>query len=85
MVGQSIFRMMKRQFEALRDGDRFWYQRSLGDEERRMVENTTLADIIRRNTTIDSELPNDVFHVESVSGAGTAAEVPSPRPRVRRF
>jgi len=85
MVGQLIFRMVKLQFEALRDGDRLWYQRSLDDEERRMVENTTLADIIRRNTDIDNELPNDVFHVGSVSGADAVAEPPPPRPRVRRF
>ena len=85
MVGQLISGFVKRQFKDLRDGDRLWYRRSLGDEDRRMVENTTLADIIRRNTTIDSEIPNDVFHVGPVSGAGTADGVPSPRPRAHRF
>jgi len=85
MVGQLISGFVKRQFKDLRDGDRLWYRRSLGDEDRRMVENTTLADIIRRNTTIDSEISNDVFHVGPVSGAGTADGVPSPRPRAHRF
>jgi len=85
MVGQLIFRMVKLQFEALRDGDRFWYQWSLDDEERRMVENTTLSDIIRRNTNIGSELPNDVFHVGQLSFTDTTDEPFSPRRSRFRF
>ncbi|MES9854005.1 MAG: peroxidase family protein [Candidatus Thiodiazotropha sp. L084R] len=68
MVGQLIKRMLSLQFKALRDGDRFWYQRSLRVADRRMVENTTLADIIRRNTGIGSELQEDVFHVPTGRG-----------------
>ena len=85
MVGQLISRLVKRQFEVLRDGDRFWYQNHLNDEERRMVDNTTLADIIRRNTTIDSEIPDDVFHIGQLSFTGTVDESTPPRPRRRRF
>lgn len=85
MVGQLIFRMVKLQFEALRDGDRFWYQRSLDDGERRMVENTTLADIVRRNTNIGSELPNDVFHIEELSSTDATDEPVTPRRRRPRF
>lgn len=63
MVGELFFYILKEQFEALRDGDRFWYQRSLSRSELRQVKNTRLADIIRRNTNIGRELSRDVFHV----------------------
>lgn len=62
-VGELMHHVMVRQFEALRDGDRFWYARVLPDALRREVERTTLADVIRRNTSIGAELPDDVFHV----------------------
>lgn len=64
LVGELMFRVFKQQFEALRDGDRFWYERNLSRREINQVENTTLADIIRRNTSIGSEISNDVFHVD---------------------
>lgn len=63
LVGELMFTVFKQQFEALRDGDRFWYQASLNNRQTNQVENTSLADIIRRNTDIDSEIGNDVFHV----------------------
>ncbi len=55
--------IIKEQFEALRDGDRYWYQRILNRNELRRIENTTLADIIRRNTSIGDELPENVFTI----------------------
>ena len=63
MVGRLVFTILKDQFEALRDGDRFWYRRTLTQAERDDVENTRLADIIRRNTNIGNEIADDVFHV----------------------
>ena len=65
LVGELFLRIMKRQFEALRDGDRFWYARTLTRREIREVEGTRLSDIIRRNTAIGDEIPDDVFHVPS--------------------
>lgn len=65
LVGELFLRIMKRQFEALRDGDRFWYARTLTRREIREVEGTRLSDIIRRNTEIGDEIPDDVFHVPS--------------------
>jgi len=62
-LGELFHTMVKRQFEALRDGDRFWYERNLSRDDRRDVENTRLSDIIRRNTSIGNELQDDVFHV----------------------
>ncbi|REL34503.1 peroxidase family protein [Thalassotalea euphylliae] len=62
----ELFRAMHiRQFEAFRDGDRFWYQRYLSPEELRLVEGTTLAEVIRANTSIGSELQENVFYLKS--------------------
>ena len=61
MVGEVFYHILKRQFTALRDGDRFWYQRDLSEKHKREVERTRLSDIIRRNTDIGSELPDNVF------------------------
>ena len=44
----------------MRDGDRFWYQRTLSSGEMSMVGGTRLADVVRRNTTI-SNLQDNVF------------------------
>ena len=62
-VGELFFHILKTQFENLRDGDRYWYQWALTAAEIAEVDNTTLADVIRRNTTIDTEIDDDVFHV----------------------
>lgn len=62
-VGRLLFEVLRMQFEALRDGDRYWYQSALPAEEIVEIENTTLADVIRRNTSIGDEIPDDVFHV----------------------
>ncbi len=63
MVGPLFLAILKQQFEALRDGDRFWYQRSLSRAEKAQLRGLRLAHIIRRNTSIGRELKNDVFHV----------------------
>lgn len=63
-LGELFHTIVKQQFEALRDGDRFWYQLTLSEKERRDVENTKLSDIIRRNTAIGDELSDDVFRVD---------------------
>ncbi|MEM1182919.1 MAG: peroxidase family protein [Acidobacteriota bacterium] len=62
MVGNLFFRIIRRQFEALRDGDRYWYSRVLNTADRELVEGTRLSDIIRRNTAAGFEVQDDVFH-----------------------
>ncbi len=65
------------QFERIRDGDRFWYQNVLAGRELAEVENTTLSDIIERNTGI-TDLRDNLFYDESVlyhkvaEGSGSA-------------
>jgi peroxidase len=61
LVGELILWAMTTQFEAIRDGDRLWYERTLNDSE--LLEVTTLANIIRRNTSIDGEIQDNVFLV----------------------
>ncbi len=68
MVGRLIYTVVKGQFKALRDGDRFWYQRSLTPKEMEMVRGIRLADVIRRNTGIGDEIADDVFRVGGRSG-----------------
>ena len=63
MLGETFHTIVRRQFVRLRDGDRFWYERSLSDAERAMVAGVRLADVIRRNTTIDQEIDDNVFVV----------------------
>ena len=62
-VGELAFHVIKTQFEALRDGDRYWYSNTFTPQEIAEVEGTTLADIIRRNTSIEAEIGDDVFSV----------------------
>ncbi len=62
MVGKLVYRGLVDQFERLRDGDRFWYQKHLNHRE--MQELAKLSKIIRRNTDIGSEIHKDVFHVQ---------------------
>jgi hypothetical protein len=87
LVGELFFVILKDQFERLRDGDRFWYESSLAPPRVNMIENQTLAEIIRRNTTIGAELPDDVFRVNlnpvaaggpGAGGLRLSAPVPNP-------
>ena len=65
MLGELFHTIVSHQFRVLRDGDRFWYERTLSQNELREVERTTLADIIRRNTDIESEeISDNVFLIE---------------------
>lgn len=61
LVGETLHAVLSDQFERLRDGDRFWYQRYLPRRWVNMVERQTLSEIIRRNTDIDWEIQSDVF------------------------
>ena len=51
MSASCAFHVIRGQFERLRDGDRYWYQMTFSPEEIAELESTTLADVIRRNTS----------------------------------
>lgn len=74
-VGPLIHAVLTRQFEALRDADRFWWELTLTPFERDLVADLKLADIIRLNTPIGDEIQDNVFRV-----ASTNPPAPPPRP-----
>mgnify|MGYP001791982341 CR=1 FL=1 len=49
-VGESVCAVLSKQFENLRDGDRFYYENIFSPEEIAVIEITTLSGIIRINT-----------------------------------
>lgn len=63
LVGETVQHILAEQFQRLRDGDRFWYENYLNSREQDLIESQTLAKIIRRNTNIGEELPDNVFIV----------------------
>ena len=62
-LGELFNAILVFQFTRLRDGDRFWYENDLTASELTQISNVTLAQIIRDNTGIDSEIQDNVFAV----------------------
>lgn len=60
-LGELFQEVIVQQFTAVRDGDRFWWEQHLTADERDQVRDTTLAEIIRDNTDIGSEIQDNVF------------------------
>jgi peroxidase len=58
--GPLFTRIIADQFQRLRDGDRFWYEREFQGQELTDIRATTLAGVIQNNTTI-SNLQAKVF------------------------
>lgn len=65
LLGETFFTILKDQFQRFRDGDRFWYEGYLDADTLALVQSQTLGAIIKRNTSIGSEMQDDVFHVAS--------------------
>ena len=63
-VGELMLTAMLDQFTRLRDGDRYWYRRTLSRDEADRIERTRLSDVIKRNTDIHN-IQSDVFHVSN--------------------
>ncbi|WP_157283144.1 peroxidase family protein [Bradyrhizobium yuanmingense] len=61
LVGETFQTVIAMQFGALRDGDRFWFENQGFDAKTlQQIEQTTLADIILRNTDTQ-HIQDDVF------------------------
>ena len=71
-LGQTEQAVLARQFEALRDGDRFFYQNADPASLVNQLNNTTLAQIIERNTNITNLQSNVFFFYSNIQGSATA-------------
>jgi peroxidase len=67
-AGPLIQKVMIDQFTRLRDGDRFWYQRVFSGSTLQQLDNTTLADVISRNSLTTNLQDNVFFFRVSISG-----------------
>ncbi|WP_207396275.1 peroxidase family protein [Bremerella alba] len=74
-MGELFQTVLVDQFTRLRDGDRFWYQNVFTGRQLEAIEQTSLSDIIARNTDITT-LQENVFFDASV-WIHDAAENPS--------
>jgi len=84
-LGELFSRIVAEQFEALRDGDRFWYERTLSPAELDQIDSRRLSDVIRENTEIRDELPDNVFQTGRVDENQKEAQRKADRqPRTRR-
>ncbi len=63
LVGELLRRVLTDQFTRLRDGDRFFYLNYFPPAWANQISHTRLADVIRRDTSIRREIPDDVFAV----------------------
>lgn len=61
MVGPTFHAILRDQFERLRDGDRFWYESYLPPELVRLVNDQTLARIMKRNFPEGWVLPQNIW------------------------
>ena len=63
LVGPVFHHILRDQFQRLRDGDRYWWERFPHRKVKQYLARTRLSDVIRRNTEIGYEIHDDVFHV----------------------
>lgn len=67
-TGPLIRRILVDQFQRLRDGDPFWYQRTYSGGSLFTLDHTSLADVISRNTALSNMQQNVFTFRVSISG-----------------
>src|SRR5262249_1447595 len=67
-TGPLVRAILVDQFTRLRDGGRYWYERTYSGAALQTLENTTLADVIRRNTTLTNVQSNVFFFRVGING-----------------
>jgi Ca2+-binding RTX toxin-like protein len=84
LIGETFQTVIARQFEALRDGDRFWFENQGFDAKTlQQIQQTTLADIILRNTDTQ-HIQDDVF-IAYTRHTGLKGGVESEDPEARQI
>jgi len=65
-LGITLHKILEKQFEALRDGDRFFYMydRKLNARERREIDRTRLSDVIKVTSNIE-DIQHNVFYAKT--------------------
>ena len=63
-MGQTFTKIIADQFQRLRDGDRFFYLNQFHGSQLAAIQNTSLADIIARNSTT-TNLQDNVFFLNA--------------------
>ena len=60
IFGELVIRVLAKQFQNLRDGDRYFYQNDphLTDAEKAEIKNTRMYDVLMRNTNLSVMQPN---------------------------
>jgi len=78
LFGETIMAIMKRQFQLLRDGDRFYFENddSLTEEEKNTIRNTSFRDLIMRNSGIEV-MQDNVFRAMPYDQIPLGPELPN--------
>ncbi len=72
-LGQTEQAILAKQFEALRDGDRYFYENADPPSLINQLNNTTLAQIIERNTNLTNLQPDVFFFYSNIQGNASAS------------
>lgn len=78
-VGELTRTILADQFQRLRDGDRFYYQNVFSGRDLAIIEQTSLADVIERNTDVEGLQENVFFFLAEIRGtirAGATNDTP---------
>ncbi len=77
-IGETLQAIISDKFRRLRDGDRFWFENDAyfvaNADLLAEVRSTTLADIIRRNTSVGDERSDYAFVVAGTSETESSTE-----------
>ncbi len=78
LLGETMATILAKQFQHLRDGDRFYYENDemMSDEAKAEIKQTRLSDVILRNTEIETLQSNAFIATETTELAAIAPPPP---------